>query len=164
MCKAGPCHRSGDGVNLSSVPEQFMWNLWWTKCHWDRYFPEYFSFLLSVIIPPMLHTHLSSPLSSKVDTMICRTEGPSLATLPHALKCRAQQPGFSPQLEQIFHHHVQTGFGTHPDSHSMATDTLSPGIILVLSVQPQQISGPAIVILSRYWGQFSSVNAAEVWS
>jgi hypothetical protein len=25
-----------------------MWDLWWTKGHWDRYFPEYFVFPLSV--------------------------------------------------------------------------------------------------------------------
>jgi hypothetical protein len=21
-----------------------MWDLWWTKWHWDRFFPEYFGF------------------------------------------------------------------------------------------------------------------------
>jgi hypothetical protein len=25
-----------------------MWDLWWTKWHWDRFFAEYFSFPLSV--------------------------------------------------------------------------------------------------------------------
>jgi hypothetical protein len=25
-----------------------MWDLWWTKWHWDRFFPEYFGFPLSV--------------------------------------------------------------------------------------------------------------------
>jgi hypothetical protein len=25
-----------------------MWNLWWTKWHWDRFFSEYFGFALSV--------------------------------------------------------------------------------------------------------------------
>jgi hypothetical protein len=25
-----------------------MWNLWWTKWHWDRVFTEYFGFSLSV--------------------------------------------------------------------------------------------------------------------
>jgi hypothetical protein len=24
-----------------------MWDLWWTKWHWDRFFSEYFGFLLS---------------------------------------------------------------------------------------------------------------------
>jgi hypothetical protein len=24
-----------------------MWDLWWTKQHWDRVFPEYFGFPLS---------------------------------------------------------------------------------------------------------------------
>jgi hypothetical protein len=27
---------------------QSMWDLWWTKCHWDRFLPEYFGFPLSV--------------------------------------------------------------------------------------------------------------------
>jgi hypothetical protein len=25
-----------------------MWNLWWTKWHWDRFFPEYFGFSPSI--------------------------------------------------------------------------------------------------------------------
>jgi hypothetical protein len=25
-----------------------MWDMWWTKWNWDRFFPEYFGFLLSV--------------------------------------------------------------------------------------------------------------------
>jgi hypothetical protein len=25
-----------------------MWDLWWTECHWDRFFPEHFGFPLSV--------------------------------------------------------------------------------------------------------------------
>jgi hypothetical protein len=25
-----------------------MWDLWWTKWHWDRFFPKYFGFPLSV--------------------------------------------------------------------------------------------------------------------
>jgi hypothetical protein len=25
-----------------------MWDLWWTKWHWERFFPEYFGFPLSV--------------------------------------------------------------------------------------------------------------------
>jgi hypothetical protein len=25
-----------------------MWDLWWTKWHWDRFFSEYFDFLLSI--------------------------------------------------------------------------------------------------------------------
>jgi hypothetical protein len=25
-----------------------MWDLWWTNWHWDRFFPEYFGFPLSI--------------------------------------------------------------------------------------------------------------------
>jgi hypothetical protein len=27
-----------------------MWDLWWAKWHWDRFFSEYFGFPLSVIL------------------------------------------------------------------------------------------------------------------
>jgi hypothetical protein len=27
-----------------------MWDLWWTKWHWDRFFLEYFGFTLSVSV------------------------------------------------------------------------------------------------------------------
>jgi hypothetical protein len=37
-------HRGGP----SSIPAQSMRDLWWTKWHWDRFFPEYFGFSLSV--------------------------------------------------------------------------------------------------------------------
>jgi hypothetical protein len=32
-----------------------MWDLWWTKWHWDRFFPEYFSFFPVNFNPPVLH-------------------------------------------------------------------------------------------------------------
>jgi hypothetical protein len=31
-----------------SIPGQSMWDLWWTKWHWDRFCPEYFGFSLSI--------------------------------------------------------------------------------------------------------------------
>jgi hypothetical protein len=37
-------HRGGPGW----IPGQSMWDLWWTKWHWDRFFPEYFGFPLSI--------------------------------------------------------------------------------------------------------------------
>ena len=47
----GPCggqspasHRGGPG----SISGQSMWDLWWTKCHWDKLFSEYFGFPLSI--------------------------------------------------------------------------------------------------------------------
>ena len=38
-------HSGGPG----SVPGHSMWDLWWTKWHWDRFFPEYFGFPLSIL-------------------------------------------------------------------------------------------------------------------
>jgi len=37
-------HRGGP----SSIPDQSMWDLWWTKWQWDGVFSQYFRFLLSV--------------------------------------------------------------------------------------------------------------------
>ena len=31
-----------------SIPGQSMWDLWWTKWQWDRFFLEYFGFPLSI--------------------------------------------------------------------------------------------------------------------
>jgi hypothetical protein len=37
-------HRGGPG----SIAGQSMWDLWWTKWHWDRFFSKYFGFPLSI--------------------------------------------------------------------------------------------------------------------
>jgi hypothetical protein len=40
-------------------PGQSMWNLWWTKWHWDRFFSELFGFPLSVYHSTIaLQTHI----------------------------------------------------------------------------------------------------------
>jgi hypothetical protein len=39
-------HRGGPG----SRPGQSMWNLWWTKWHWDRFFSEFFGFPQSIYL------------------------------------------------------------------------------------------------------------------
>jgi hypothetical protein len=31
-----------------------MWYLWWTKWHWDRFFPEYFGLPLSISLAALL--------------------------------------------------------------------------------------------------------------
>ena len=48
--KLGPCH-GADGQSPAShrggpgsITGQSVWDLWWTKWHWDRFFPEYFGF------------------------------------------------------------------------------------------------------------------------
>ena len=38
------CHAGGP----VSIPGQSVWDLWRTKWHWDRFFPEYFGFPLSI--------------------------------------------------------------------------------------------------------------------
>jgi hypothetical protein len=38
-----------------SIPGQSMWDLWWTKWHGDRFFPEYFDFSPVSFIPQVLY-------------------------------------------------------------------------------------------------------------
>jgi hypothetical protein len=40
-----------------------MWDLWWTKWHWDRFFPEYFGF------PCQFHS-TGAPLLGKMKKLI----------------------------------------------------------------------------------------------
>jgi hypothetical protein len=52
-----PCHRSGSWSPTSrsrgqgSVAMHSVWNLWWTKWHWDRFLSRYFGF------PVLLSSH-----------------------------------------------------------------------------------------------------------
>jgi hypothetical protein len=39
-------HRGGP----VSIPDQFMWDLWWTKWHWDRFSPS------SSVFPSQFHS------------------------------------------------------------------------------------------------------------
>jgi hypothetical protein len=36
------------GINTKKIPGRSMWDLWWKKWHWDRYFSEYFGFPLPI--------------------------------------------------------------------------------------------------------------------
>ena len=42
----------------SSILGQSVWDLWWTKWHWDKSSSEQFCFPPVSVIPPMIHTHL----------------------------------------------------------------------------------------------------------
>jgi hypothetical protein len=42
MCKVTRLRRPYHGSGL--IPGQSVWDLWWTKWHWDRFFPEYLVF------------------------------------------------------------------------------------------------------------------------
>jgi hypothetical protein len=41
--------------NKKKIPGQSTWNLWWTKWHWDRFFPRVLRFYPANFIPPVLH-------------------------------------------------------------------------------------------------------------
>jgi hypothetical protein len=41
--------RQPHGGGPGSILGQSMWDLWWRKWHWDRFYPEYFGFTLSVL-------------------------------------------------------------------------------------------------------------------
>lgn len=46
-------HHTGPG----SVLGHYMWDMLWTKWHWDRFLSDYLSFPPIIIIPPMPHAH-----------------------------------------------------------------------------------------------------------
>ena len=45
-----------------------MWDLWWTKWHWARFFPEYFGFFLSVTLEHcsihLFHPYITDEIQS----------------------------------------------------------------------------------------------------
>ena len=47
---------------MASIPDYFMWYLWWTKWHWDRFFSEYFCYRTSVFFIPA-KTYKFNPLN-----------------------------------------------------------------------------------------------------
>ena len=56
LCWLSPASHPRDS---GSIPCQSMWDLWWTKWHWDRFFfLRVLHFSRVSIIPPMFHAHL----------------------------------------------------------------------------------------------------------
>jgi hypothetical protein len=64
ICSSFQCHSSGNYTlaflqALGSVLDDIMWDSWWMKWHWSRFFsnppPP------PIIMPPLLHTHISLP-------------------------------------------------------------------------------------------------------
>jgi hypothetical protein len=45
MAEAG-CHVTGLSHlgGRGSIPDQSMWDLWWTEYHWDMFYPAFFGF------------------------------------------------------------------------------------------------------------------------
>jgi hypothetical protein len=60
-----------------SRPGQSMWDLWWTKWHWDRFFVRVFRFSPVNIIPSCLSIHICN-LGDELD-------GRSSETLSHPI-------------------------------------------------------------------------------
>jgi hypothetical protein len=60
-----PCHRLHSKVldpycgHSESIPAQYTWTFWWSDWQWGRLFFEYVDLPYQIIIPQMLHTHLS---------------------------------------------------------------------------------------------------------
>jgi hypothetical protein len=57
---------------MGSIPGQSMWDLWWTKWHWDRFFPEYFGFPLSISL------HYTEKLKINTNQLHHRVAQPAL--------------------------------------------------------------------------------------
>ena len=73
-----------------------MWDLWWTKWHWDGFFPRILQFYPVNFIPPVLHyleklkknDHLSLHLHHKGCTKSLKAAGPFTTIKIYALRHR----------------------------------------------------------------------------
>jgi hypothetical protein len=54
-----------------SIPGHSMWDLWWTKWHWDRFCPPVLRFSPVNFIPPVLHSSTSHALRLRCVRSIC---------------------------------------------------------------------------------------------
>jgi hypothetical protein len=65
LLSASPCEF------LGLILGQFLWDWWWMKWHWDRFFSECFSFSRVSSIPPMVYIYIHSsavPTSYRMGT------------------------------------------------------------------------------------------------
>jgi hypothetical protein len=59
-----PCHGLGGDVSASqrggpdSLPSQSMWDLWWTKWYWDRFYSEFLGLPCQYHSTVALKTHI----------------------------------------------------------------------------------------------------------
>jgi hypothetical protein len=53
-----PCLRRLVAASHRSGPGWSMWDLWWTKWHWDKFFSKFFSFPCQCYSTMALHTHI----------------------------------------------------------------------------------------------------------
>jgi len=79
-----------------SIPGQSTWDLWWTKWHWYRFFPEYFGFSLVFIIPSVPHAHL------RLHVALTRTKGRNLGIFQKSVAPLAVGDHM---IEKCFHFH-----------------------------------------------------------
>jgi hypothetical protein len=64
-----PSHRGGpDSRRVKS-----MWDLWWTKLHWDRFFSEFFGFPCQYHSTAALHSHIS-PGGRTIDPLVVEVQ------------------------------------------------------------------------------------------
>jgi len=68
-------------TGLGSVPGQCMWNMWWVKWNWDRFYSEYFSFPLLVLFhkcsvhtfhhpPPVLYVFMTDSFMATLSSLV----------------------------------------------------------------------------------------------
>jgi len=97
--------------NPGPIQGRFIWDLRWTKRHWDRFFrtPRFF---LVVIIRPMLHTH-----TLFISHLNCR----------YSDSLQAGRSGDRIPVGARFSALVQTGSGAQPASYTIGTGSF-PGV------------------------------------
>jgi hypothetical protein len=117
-----------------SIPGQSIWDLWWTKWHWDRFFPEYFGFPLSISFHRCSITRKRTKKGQKLT--------PWRRVLPHKLT--------DPQLVKNF----PACYGTRRfiTAFTSARRQSLTWTTAMQSMSPQQISWGYILILSSHPG------------
>jgi hypothetical protein len=57
-------HR-GHSTPKVQIPGAFMWDPWWKKWYCSKFISEFFCFPLLIMIPPLFHTHPSTPTEAR---------------------------------------------------------------------------------------------------
>jgi hypothetical protein len=78
---------------LGSIPDNFMWDSWWTEWHWTRFAPNFIHFPQLIIIVPLLHIHLSLPWGVTAMAKHCIITY-SVFKLENSVGCRVRKLAF----------------------------------------------------------------------
>jgi hypothetical protein len=115
----------------SSCPGQCMWDMWWTKWHWDRLFSEFFCFPLPVFSTMVIYAHNISSGVKNIpffgSSSKSRVSSGSIVS-DYGLDDReigVRSPAWKKDFSSTLC--VQPGSGAHPASCTIGTGGPFPG-------------------------------------